>query len=161
MDITYGKGECFINYNVEEISTIVIKYRGSATFRHEFRTISSFLGGDRILLSKASKKNLFIEGNNQIHIGFLESVNDLSKLFDYIGEFKILSAKVNKKNIPIKVTNVDYCELIDSKFDNMGKPEQYKGTYIHGRIPKRKRKMTTKKLSTRTATGRSRGGGGY
>ena len=73
---------------------------------------------------------------------------------------------MNKKNIPIEVFGVDFCELINSTFDSMGKPEQYRGSYKFGRVPKRRRRMKRKRLTTgttgttRTTTGRS-GGGGY
>ena len=83
MKIKYGKGECFIDYKVEEISSIVIKYRGVVTLRHDFMTIDSILDSERALIKNVNKNNMLVHGNNQIHIGFLNNP-DLDKLFDYL-----------------------------------------------------------------------------
>ena len=137
MKIKYGKGECFIDYKVEEISSIVIKYRGAVTLNHDFMTIDSILDDERALVKNINKNNMLVHGNNQIHIGFLNNP-DLDKLFDYRGDFRILSAKVNDRNIPVEVFGVDYPNLINSKPENMGKPENYKGNYKFGRVPRKK-----------------------
>ena len=139
MKIKYGKGECFIEYTKEEISTIVIKYKGLISLRHNFMGVDSILDDERALLKNVNRNNLLIEGNNQIHIGFLNNPQNLNKLFDYNGEFKIQSAKVNDKNIPIELFGVDYYNLINSNWDNAGKPEKYNGTYTFGKIPRKKR----------------------
>ena len=83
-------------------------------------------------------KSLLIHGNNQIHIGFVEAKNDLIELFKWVGEFRIISAKVNDKNVPVEVFGVDTWNMINSDWDYAGKPEIYKGTYRHGRSPKKK-----------------------
>ena len=146
MKIKYGKGECFIDYKVEEISSIVIKYRGAVTLNHDFMTIDSILDDERALVKNINKNNMLVHGNNQIHIGFLNNP-DLDKLFDYRGDFRILSAKVNDRNIPVEVFGVDYPNLINSKPENMGKPENYKGNYKFGRVP---RKMSSKGRKNKT-----------
>ena len=154
MKIKYGKGECFIDYKVEEISSIVIKYRGAVTLNHDFMTIDSILDDERALVKNINKNNMLVHGNNQIHIGFLNNP-DLDKLFDYRGDFRILSAKVNDRNIPVEVFGVDYPNLINSKPENMGKPENYKGNYKFGRVPQKKtlkgiKNKTLKQLPSRS-----------
>ena len=67
--------------------------------------------------------------------------------------FKILSTKIDKKNIGIETQNIDYCELINSKFDTMGKPEQYGGTYQNGKGVKRSSKRRRTTQTTKTITG--------
>ena len=138
MKIKYGKGECFIDYKIEEISSIVIRYRGVITIRHSFMGIDSILDNERAILNNVNRNNLLIEGNNQIHIGFLNNPKDLNKLFNYNGDFRIISAKVNDKNIPIEVFGIDYPNLIDSKPESMGKPEDYRGNYKYGRVPRKR-----------------------
>ena len=137
MKIKYGKGECFIDYRAEEISSIVIKYRGNVTLRHDFMTIDSILDNERALIKNVNRNNMLVHGNNQIHIGFLNNP-DLDKLFDYRGDFRIISAKVNDQNIPVEVFGVDYWNMIDSDWDSAGKPENYKGNYKFGRVPRKK-----------------------
>lgn len=148
MKIKYGKGECFIEYSAERISSIVIKYRGIVTLRHKFMTIDSILDNQRALLRGVNKNNMLVHGNNQIHIGFLNNP-DLDKLFDYQGEFRIISAKVNDKNVPVEVFGVDTWNMINSDWDYAGKPEIYKGTYRHGRSPKKKasKRLNNKKVN--------------
>ena len=138
MKIKYGKGECFIDYKIEEISSIVIRYRGVITIRHNFMGIDSILDNERAILNNVNRNNLLIEGNNQIHIGFLNNPKDLNKLFNYNGDFRIISAKVNDKNIPVEVFGIDYPNLIDSKPESMGKPENYRGNYKYGRVPRKR-----------------------
>ena len=146
MKIKYGKGECFIDYKVEEISSIVIKYRGVVTLRHDFMTIDSILDSERALIKNVNKNNMLVHGNNQIHIGFLNNP-DLDKLFDYRGEFRIISAKVNNKNVSVEVFGVDYWNVINSDWDYAGKFENYKGNYKFGRSPK-KQTLKGRKSST-------------
>ena len=57
MKIKYGKGECFIDYKTEEISTIVIKYRGAVSLRHDFMTIDSILDNERALIKNVNRNN--------------------------------------------------------------------------------------------------------
>ena len=73
MKIKYGKGECLIDYKAEEISSIVIKYRGIVTLRHDFMTIDSILDNERALVKNVNRNNMLVHGNNQIHIGFLNN----------------------------------------------------------------------------------------
>lgn len=166
--ITYGNGECFVDYTKEKISTIVIHYKGSFLLKHKFMTISSFLGGDRVILKNINRNNMLIEGNNQIHIGFLKQPKNLNKLFDYNGDFKITSAKINDQVVTVKATNVDFYELIDSNWDNAGEPEKYKGTYVVGKVPRKRKSIGGTKTSSkarsgvrRAITGSTSSGGGY
>tara|TARA_R110000824_G_C14955738_1_gene651461 strand:- start:242 stop:712 length:471 start_codon:yes stop_codon:yes gene_type:complete len=138
MKLIYGKGECVLNYSTEIVESVVIKYKGSIRLIHKHMEIEHFLGGNRVLIKRKSARSLIIHGNNQIHIGYLNNAEFNPNIFQYNGDFKIISAKVNEKNIPIEVTNVDYWNLIDSTWDNAGKPENYKGNYKVGRIPKKK-----------------------
>ena len=76
-------------------------------------------------------------------------------MFKYVGNFRIISAKVNDKNIPVEVFGVDYPNLINSKPENMGKPENYKGNYKFGRVPQKKtlkgiKNKTLKQLPSRS-----------
>lgn len=160
MKLIYGNSHCTLHYGVEAIRSVVIKYRGSIVIKHEHMEFLRQRNKRNGLFKNFEQKSLLIHNNNQIRIGYVKEVIGEIELFRWIGNFKILSVKVNGKNVPIKVFGVDFCELIDSKFDSMGKPEQYRGTYRYGRIPQRRRKMTTKKLSTKTTARRS-GGGGY
>ena len=166
--ITYGNGECFVDYTKEKISTIVIHYKGSVYLKHKFMSVDSMFDNGDALLNRVNRDNLLLEGNNQIHIGFLKQPKNLNKLFDYNGDFKITSAKINDQVVTVKATNVDFYELIDSNWDNAGEPEQYKGTYVVGKVP-RKRKLiggtkTSSKARTsvrRAITGSTSSGGGY
>ena len=159
MKLIYGNSHCTLHYGVENVKSVVIKYRGSITIKHQHMEFLHQVNRRNGMFKNFSQKSLLIHNNNQIRIGYVKEVVGEIELFRWVGNFKILSVKVNNKNIPIEVFGVDYCELINSKFDNMGKPEQYRGTYRYGRVPKRRRKMTSKRLSTKTTTRRSRGGG--
>ena len=163
MKLIYGNSYCTLHYGVENVKSVVIKYRGAISIKHNHMEFLHQINRRNGMFNNFNRKSLLIRNNNQIRIGYAKEVVGEIELFRWVGEFKILSVKVNNKNVPIEVTNVDYCELINSKFDNMGKPEQYKGTYRYGRVPKRRRKkrMSSKRLSKRTTTGRSGGGGGY
>ena len=89
-------------------------------------------------------------------------------VLDSNGDFKITSAKINDQVVTVKATNVDFYELVDSNWDNAGEPEKYKGTYVVGKVP-RKRKLiggtkTSSKARTsvrRASTGSTSSGGGY
>ena len=163
MQLIYGNSYCTLKYGVENIRNVIIKYRGSITIRHHHMEFIKRVGKNGALFFNFGKKSLLINRNNSIKIGYNEEIIGEIELFRWIGEFRIISAKVNGKNIPVKVTNVDYWNLIDSKWDSAGKPEQYKGNYRFGRTPKRRSKRIgkgiSKRLSTKTTTGG--GGGGY
>ncbi len=96
---------------------------------------------------------------NTIYIKFKESPKGLNELLKYNGEMKILSAKINNKNIPIETEGIDYWNMINSNWENAGKPSQYYGTYFVGKIPKRKTISLRKKVASRgQKQPRSRGG---
>ena len=130
MKIIYGKDSCVLQGN--NITDVVIHYRGIPYLSLKHLEIISVLNDNQAQVKNISSKSLLLHGNNQIHIGFIPSVDGELQLFRYTGYFKILSAKVNGDNVTIETKNIDYCELINSKFDNMGKPEQYRGTYRNG-----------------------------
>ena len=133
--IKYGKGSCEIKSN-EIIKSIEIKYRGNVYLQHKHIEITHFFENSMYAKNKKSK-SLLIHGNNQIHIGFLNGLQD-TELFKYSGQFRIISAKVNGKNIPVEVFGVDYWNMINSTWDYAGKPENYRGNYKSGRVPRKK-----------------------
>lgn len=137
MKIIYGKGKIVLSGFIEPIESIVIKYRGSVIIKHSFAELYNIINNS-FYFRNLKSKSLLIHGNNQIHIGFSNPESNLEELFTYIGEFRIISAKVNDRNIPIEVFGIDYWNLIDSKWDNAGKPENYKGNYKFGRVPRKK-----------------------
>ena len=137
MKLIYGKGECCINGINEEINSVVIRYSGCVILRLKHAELVNVLNNN-LHFRHLKSKSLLVRGNNQIHIGFLPPVIELEELFRYTGNFKILSAKVNDKNIAVELFGVDYWNLINSNWDNAGKPESYKGTYRFGRIPQKK-----------------------
>ena len=111
------------------------------------------MGGDRVILKNINRNNMLIEGNNQIHIGFLKQPKNLNKLFDYNGDFKITSAKINDQVVTVKAINVDFYELIDSNWDNAGEPEKYKGTYVVGKVPRKRKSIGGTKTSSKARSG--------
>ena len=164
MKLTYGNSYCILKYNIENIRNVVIKYRGSITLKHHHMEFIGRIDKNRARFFNFGKKSLLIKRDNEIQIGYNEDIVGEIELFRWIGNFRILSVKVNGKNVPVTVTNVDYWNLIDSKWDSAGKPELYKGTYRFGRTPKRirKRKRISRKSSTtatKTIAGSSTGGG--
>ena len=166
MKLTYGNSYCILEYGVENIRNVTIQYRGSITIKHHHMEFIKRVGKNRALFFNFGKKSLLIKSYNEIKIGYNEEIFGEVDLFRWIGEFKILSAKVNGKRIPVEVTNVDYWNLTDSKWDSAGKPEGYRGTYHFGRSPKMRRKIgrgTSSRgrgrLPAKTTTRRS--GGGY
>tara|TARA_R100000458_G_C8253229_1_gene229752 strand:- start:25 stop:492 length:468 start_codon:yes stop_codon:yes gene_type:complete len=148
MKIIYGKGQCSLS-SMQDVKSIVIKYRGSVSVTHNHLHFGAFLDGDRVLFNNYGARSLLVHGNNQIHIGVMDGGEIKEELFNYIGEFRIISAKVNDKNVPIEVFGVDYWNMIDSDWDYAGKPEIYKGTYRHGRSPKKKasKRLNNKKVN--------------
>ena len=137
MKIVYGKGDCRLDGKIEPIESIVIKYRGNIVLKHNFAELYNVINND-FYFRNLKSKSLLIHGNNQIHIGFVEAKNDLTELFKWVGEFRIISAKVNDRNVPVEVFGVDTWNMINSDWEYAGKPEIYKGTYRHGRSPKKK-----------------------
>ena len=154
MKIIYGKGSCEIDGSIEPIESIVIKYRGNIVIRHGFAELYNIIENN-LYFRNLKSKSLLVHGNNQIHIGFVNGRDNLKELFKYVGNFRIISAKVNDKNIPVEVFGVDYPNLINSKPENMGKPENYKGNYKFGRVPQKKtlkgiKNKTLKQLPSRS-----------
>ena len=145
--IKYGKGICIIKYSTYILKSVVIKYRGNPRLKHNHLSLDAMLGGDSVLIKNYGSKNLLIQGNNQIHIGFINGAENEFELFRYTGLFEILSVKVNDKNIEITEMNIDYWNKVDSTWNTAGKPEQYKGTYRYGRGGKvNKKSKLSKKL---------------
>jgi hypothetical protein len=137
MKIIYGKGQCSLS-STEGVKSIVIKYRGGISIAHNHLHFGAFLDGDRVLFNNYGARSLLVHGNNQVHIGVMNNGKINEELFTYIGEFRIISAKVNDKNVPVEVFGVDYWNMIDSDWDTAGKPENYKGNYKFGRVPRKK-----------------------
>lgn len=144
--IKYGKGVCEIKSN-EIIKSIEIRYRGNVYLQHNHIELTHFFENSMYVKNR-NAKSLIIHGNNQIHIGFLNGLQD-AELFKYSGNLKIHSAKVNGKNVPVEVFGVDTWNMINSDWDYAGKPEIYKGTYRHGRSPKKKasKRLNNKKVN--------------
>ena len=139
MKLIYGKGNCNLDSIVEPINSIIIKYRGNIVLRHNFAELINVTDNNQYFRNLYTK-SILIHGNNQIHIGFLEPLTEINKLFEYVGEFKIMSAKINNININFETKGVDFYELINSKWDNMGKPEIYKDSYQIGKVSKNRNK---------------------
>ena len=144
--IKYGKGVCEIKSN-EIIKSIEIRYRGNIYLQHNHIELTHFFENSMYVKNR-NAKSLIIHGNNQIHIGFLNGLQD-AELFKYSGNLKIHSAKVNGKNVAVEVLGIDYWNSINSDWDYAGKPEIYKGTYRYGRSPK-KQALKGRKNSTST-----------
>ena len=165
MQLIYGNSYCTLKYNIENIRNVIIKYKGSITIKHHHMEFIKRIDKNRARFFNFGKKSLLIQKLNEIHIGYNEDTIGEIELFRWIGNFRITSAKVNGKSVPVTVTNVDYWNLINSKWDSAGKPELYKGTYRFGRTPRRRKRRSrgiSRRLSTKTATRtvtRSSGGG--
>ena len=136
MNIIYGKGTCYINSPVN-VRYISIKYRGLINTKHKHKEVIKS-ENNKLYIVNMQSKSIFSNLNNNIGILYKPTINEDSELFKYIGEFRIISAKVNDRNIPVEVFGVDYPNLINSKPENMGKPENYKGNYKFGRVPRKK-----------------------
>ena len=133
--ITYGKGSCEITGNYQGI---VIKYRGRIVLKHEHFEFIEDLGNNNARVRNFGTKSMLIKNHNQIHIGFVKPQKGQKLLFRYVGEFRILSAKIDDKTAQITVQGIDYPNLIDSKPESMGKPEDYRGNYKYGRVPQKR-----------------------
>ena len=136
MNIIYGKGTCYINSPVN-VRYVSIKYRGLINTKHKHKEVIKS-ENNKLYIVNMQSKSIFSNLNNNIGILYKPTINEDSELFKYIGEFRIISAKVNDRNIPVEVFGVDYPNLINSKPENMGKPENYKGNYKFGRVPRKK-----------------------
>ena len=130
MKVIYGKGICIVQGG--NVSNVVIKYRGNPYLSHNHFEFIDIISETKARANNINSNSLVLHGNNQIHIGYKDVVDGEVQLFRYTGYFKILSAKINNESVTIETQNIDLCQLINSKFDNMGKPEQYKGTYTNG-----------------------------
>ena len=160
MKIIYGKGECLIDYS-QNYKHISIKYRGEVALKHLHREIIK-ISGKKIYITNKGKTSFLYHIGNKIDIVFMKDPVNITKLFEYNGTFRITNAKIDDKNISVETKNIDYWNLINSKWDSAGKPEQYKGQYFVGNIPKRRivfKKRARGRLPTKTTTRRS--GGGY
>ena len=151
MKIIYGKDSCILDG--VNVTDIVIHYRGNPYLSHNHLEIVEALNDNQARVKNKKSNSLILHGNNQIHIGFKEPFSGELQLFRYTGYFKILTAKVNGANITIETKNIDFCELINSKFDTMGKPEQYGGTYQNGKGVRRSSKRRRTTQTTKTTTG--------
>ena len=131
MKIIYGGDSCVFQ-GASQLNDVVIKYRGNPYLSHNHLEIVELLSENQAQVNNIQSQSLLLHGNNQIHIGYLNPVDGDLKLFRYTGYFKILTAKSGGENLTIETQSIDFCQLINSKFDNMGKPEQYIGTYRNG-----------------------------
>ena len=136
MKIIYGKASCVLQGS--QITEVVIKYKGNPYLAHSHLEIISVLNKNQAQVKNINSNSLILHGNNQIHIGYKTAVDGELELFKYTGYFKIVSAKVNGDNVTIETKNIDFWNKIDSKWDNLGKPEQYRGAYRNGKGATRK-----------------------
>ena len=131
MKIIYGKDSCILQGST--IKSVVIKYRGNPYLSHKHLEIINILNNNQAQANNITSNSVILHGNNQIHIGYKTAVDGEIQLFRYTGYFKILSAKVNGDNVTIETKNIDFWNKIESKWDSLGKPEQYRGTYRNGK----------------------------
>ena len=164
--IKYGKGLCEITGAYQEV---IIKYRGQLVLRHPHLEFVEDIGNNHARVRNWGSKSMLIRNHNQIHIGFVDQQIQDGVLFRYVGNFKILSAKIDGINATIELLGVDYWNLIKSKWDNLGKPEQYRGTYKHGKSSHKQpregikqsskiKKQIKKQIKTRKTTKITKGG---
>lgn len=132
MKIIYGKNNCILQ-GASMINEIVITYKGSPFLIHKHLEIVDILNQNQARVKNGtSTGSMIIHGNNQIHIGYKDAINGEHELFKYTGYFKILSAKANNESITIETKNIDFWEKVNSKWEDAGKWESYKGTYQQG-----------------------------
>ena len=155
MKIIYGKSLCQLKTAVEPITSIEIKYRGAISIKHLHREVMGRIDKRRIRVKNKDKSSVLTRGNNIITIIFNEDIVGDIDLFRWVGDFRILSVKVNNKNIASEVFGVDYWNLVNSTWNSAGKPEDYRGTYKFGRIPRKQRLRgrNIKRLSKSTTGG--------
>tara|TARA_R110000824_G_C14944542_1_gene650246 strand:+ start:222 stop:695 length:474 start_codon:yes stop_codon:yes gene_type:complete len=156
MKIIYGKGECLIDYS-QNFSRITIKYRGSVSLKHYHREIIK-IDKTKIYIANRRKTSNLYNYNNQIDIFYKESPTGITELFKYNGTFKILSAKIDNKNIIVETKNIDYWNKINSTWNTAGKPEQYKGEYFIGKIPKKSKLSKLSKKLIKSRSNKTKGG---
>ena len=131
MKIIYGKDSCILQ-GASMTTEVVITYLGSPFLSHNHLEIIDILNQNQAKVRNGRSTSVIIHGNNQIHIGYKDAIDGEHELFKYTGHFKILTAKVNNESVTIETKNIDYWEKINSKWDNAGKWESYKGTYKRG-----------------------------
>ena len=95
--IIYGKGNCILKYSTEILQSVVIKYRGNPKLNHNHLSVDAMLGGDKVLMGNYGSKSLLIQGNNQIHIGFMDGAEKEFELFKYTGLFTCSTKKELRK----------------------------------------------------------------
>ena len=134
MKIVYGNSICELHNPIENINSIKIKYRGSIIIKHPHREVVEKIDNRRSRVRNKNSNSTLTHENNIITI---LNYSELS-LFKWVGEFRIISAKVNDKSVPVEVFGIDYWNLINSTWDTAGKPENYKGNYKFGRVPRKK-----------------------
>ena len=139
MKLIYGRGDCELQYPEENIKSVVIRYKGNVILKHNHLELIEALSETTARCLNVGSQSLLIHANNQIHIGFRNQSGGNILLFKYSGDFKILNVNVNNNNIPFTVNGIDNCDLIDSTFDVMEKPEFYRKGYISGKITRRKK----------------------
>lgn len=116
--IEYGKGICTLQQKAKEV---IIHYKGNPYISHNHLEITHFLSNS-LYVKNRNSKSLLIQGEGQIHIGSKTILKSL--LFKYSGRFEIVKAVVGGQDVQA-VADMDYCQLINTKFNEMGKPEQY------------------------------------
>lgn len=141
MKVIYNNGKCFIDSVNVQIKTIVIYYEGNAVFNHSFKTLESFnFRKNTVRIKNYKNDGLFINGNNQIHIGFTEFLKN-NFLFNYNGYFKITKVLVNNLEINFENNFIDIYEENNIKWDDDDTNTWDKSdkTYKFGVMPKVKR----------------------
>ena len=136
MKIIYGNSICELKSFDEPIKSVEINYRGNILIKHKHREVIQIINNNLMRIKNKNKTSTLLREKNKIKIEYQNEIN--VELFKWVGEFRIISAKVNDKNIPIEVFGVDYPNLIDSKPESMGKPENYRGNYKYGRVPQKR-----------------------
>lgn len=121
--VKYGAGICRID-NLDPIESVVIHYIGNPYLYHNHLEITH-LFENSIYYRNRGSKSLLIHGNNQIHIGFNQNLENKMELFKYVGRFKIAKVYINNEIGKFSTENMGFCDEIESEFDNMGKPEWY------------------------------------
>jgi len=136
MRIIYGNSICKLEGLNVSVGIIEISYRGNITIKHKHREVIQRISKNLIRVKNKNKTSILTRTNNKIRIEYQNKVD--VELFKWIGDFRIISAKVNDKSIPVEVFGIDYPNLIDSKPESMGKPENYRGNYKYGRVPRKR-----------------------
>ena len=138
MKIIYGQDSCILQGSL--VTEVVITYQGNPYLSHNHLEIIDILNQNQARVKNGNSTSVIIHGNNQIHIGFKDAIDGELELFKYTGFFKILTAKINNESATIETKNIDFWEQVNSKWDNAGKPEKYRGTYKSGTGSKNRNK---------------------